>query len=90
MLQPLCRFHALLDISRGQAHCDAGDLDTGVDLASHGFLLAYQCHSPRQMNRVRKLVKKLEGADSPHKNERQVAQLKELVHETYAEMDLDK
>ncbi len=84
------RFHALLDISRGQAYCDAGDLATGVDLASRGFLLAYQCHSPRQMNRVRKLVKKLEGADSPHKHERQVAQLKELVHETYAEMDLEK
>lgn len=84
------RFHALLDISRGQAYCDAGDLDTGVELASRGFLLAYQCNSPRQMNRVRKLVRKLEGQDSPHRNERKVAQLKELVHETYAEMDLDK
>ena len=84
------RFHALLDISRGQAYCDAGDLDTGVELASRGFLLAYQCHSARQMNRLRKLVKKLESQDSPYKNERKVAQLKELVHETYAEMDLEK
>ncbi len=84
------RFHALLDISRGQAYCDAGDLKTGVDLASRGFLLAYRCHSPRQMNRVRKLVKKLEGVNSPYRGERKVAELKELVHKTYAEMDLDK
>lgn len=84
------RFHALLDISRGQAYCDAGDLNTGVDLASRGFLLAYQCHSPRQMNRIRKLIRKLESMDSPHRNEHKVAQLKELVHDTYAEMDLDK
>jgi len=49
------RWYALLDISKGQAFCDAGDLTNGVNLASQGFLLAYKCHSSRQMNCVRKL-----------------------------------
>lgn len=82
------RWHALLDISKGQASCDAGDLRAGVELASRGFSLAYKCHSPRQMNRVRKLLKKLE--EGPHKGEGKVAELRELVHETYLQMDLEK
>jgi len=82
------RWHALLDISKGQAFCDAGDLTTGVELASQGFLLAYKCHSPRQMNRVRKLLKKLEAGSL--KSERKVGELRELVYETYMSVDLDK
>lgn len=82
------RWHALLDISRGQAYCDAGDITTGVELASKGFTLAYQCQSSRQMNRVRKLLKKLEG--SQYKGERKVVELRELVHEAYLNIDLDK
>ena len=82
------RWHALLDISKGQAYSDAGDLTNGVELASRGFLLAYKCHSPRQMNRVRKLLRKLEA--SPLKGEQKVRELKELVYETYMNMDLDK
>lgn len=82
------RWHALLDISRGQAHCDTGDLTTDVELASRGFLVAYECHSPRQMNRVRKLLRKLEAG--PLNHERKVAELQELVYETYMKMDLEK
>ena len=79
------RWHALLEISRGQAFCDAGDLTTGIDLASKGFLMATQCQSPRQMNRVRKLLGKLE--ESQMKNERKVHELRELLHETYLRME---
>ncbi len=82
------RWHALLDISKGQAYYDVGDLTNGIELASQGFLLAYKCHSPRQMNRVRKLLRKLEAG--PLKGEQKVAELKELVYETYMNMDLDK
>ena len=82
------RWHALLDISKGQAHSDAGDLINGIDLASRGFLLAYKCQSPRQMNRVRKLLRKLEAG--PLKGEKKIGELKELVYETYMSMDLDK
>ena len=82
------RWHALLEISRRQAYCDAGDIITGADLASRGFLLAYQCTSPRQMNRVRKLLRKLEAGSA--KGEKKVAELRELVHEMYLRMDLDK
>ena len=82
------RWHALLNISKGQAYSDAGDLTNGIELASQGFLLAYKCHSPRQMNRVRKLLRKLEAG--PWKSERKVRELKELVYETYMHMDLDK
>jgi|GEM_PF-1348643 len=82
------RWHALLDISKGQAYCDTGDLTNGIELASRGFMLAYQCRSPRQMNRVRKLLKKLES--SPEKGDRKVSELRELLHETYTQMDLDK
>jgi tetratricopeptide (TPR) repeat protein len=84
------RFHTLLAISRGQAYCDSGDLSLGIDLAMHGFLLANRCDSARQMNRVRKLLKKLENSDSPHRGQRKVAELKDLVYETYLHMNLDQ
>ena len=67
------RWHALLDISRSQALCDAGNLTVGIDLAIQGFLLAHKCQSPRQMNRVRKLLRKLETG--PQKDERKIAYL---------------
>lgn len=81
------RWHALLEISRGQACCDAGNITTGIDLISKGFILAYQCHSPHQMNRVRKLLRKLEK--SPSRNHPQVQNLKDLLYETYLCMDND-
>jgi len=81
------RWHALLEISRGQACCDAGNITTGIDLISKGFILAYQCHSPHQMNRVRKLLRKLE--QSPSRNHPKVHNLKDLLYETYLRMDND-
>lgn len=81
------RWHALLEISRGQACCDAGDITTGIDLISKGFILAYQCHSPHQMNRVRKLLRKLEK--SPSRNHPKVQNLKDLLYETYLRIDND-
>ena len=80
------RWHALLEISRGQAYCDSGDLKTGIEIAKDGFLMAYRCQSPRQMNRVRKLLKKLENG--PSKDHKSVAELKELVTDTYMQIDL--
>src|SRR3989442_183067 len=82
------RWHALLDISRGQALCDAGNLTTGIDLAIQGFLLAHKCQSTRQMNRVRKLLKKLET--STQTGERTVGELRDVIYETYLQMDLEK
>lgn len=82
------RFHALVQISRGQALCDAGDLTNGVDVAIRGFLMANRCHSPRQMNRVRKLLRKLESGS--FKDYPQVTHLKEVVYETYLRMDLER
>jgi transcriptional regulator with XRE-family HTH domain len=79
------RWHALLEISRGQAFCDAGDITTGVDVVSKGFIMAYQCHSPRQMNRVRKLLRNLEH--SPSRNHPRVPDLKNLLYETYVRAD---
>ncbi len=79
------RWYAVLDISKGQAYCDMGDLTNGITLASQGFIQAYRCRSPRQMNRVRKLLRKLESGT--WKNEQRVADLKELLHETYLRMD---
>jgi hypothetical protein len=81
------RWHALLEISRGQACCDAGNITTGIDLISKGFILAYQCHSPHQMNRVRKLLRKLEKSLS--RNHPKVQNLKDLLYETYLRMDND-
>lgn len=79
------RFHALLEISRAQAFCDAGDIATGIELACKGFIMAYQCHSPRQMNRVRKLLRKLEKG--PYQNHPRVQDLKNLVYEIYMRSD---
>ncbi len=83
------RFYALLAISRGQAYCDAGDLTVGIDAATRGFLLANQCDSARQMNRVRKLVKKLERPESPYRGERKIGELKDLLYETYLHKNMD-
>ena len=79
------RWYAMLDISKGQAYCDAGDLSTGITLARQGFLQAYQYRSLRQMNRVRKLVRKLEI--SGISKDRNVIELKDVLHETYMHMD---
>lgn len=79
------RWHALLEISRGQAFCDAGDITTAIDVISKGFIMAYQCHSPHQMNRVRKLLRKLEN--SPFRNHPRVQDLKNLLYETYMRLD---
>lgn len=81
------RWQALLGISRGQALYDAGDITAGLDLISKGFTLAYQCHSPHQMNRVRKLLRKWEI--SPVRNHPGVQNLKDLLYETYMRMDND-
>ncbi len=81
------RWHALLEISRAQVCCDAGNIPTGIDLACKGFIMAYQCHSPRQMNRVRKLLRKLEK--SPFRNHPRIQDLKDLLHETYMRMASD-
>lgn len=79
------RWYALLEISRAQAYCDAGDIATGIDLACKGFVKAYQCRSLHQMNRVRKLLKKLE--DKSFRNHPAVRDLKNLLYETYMQMD---
>jgi DNA-binding XRE family transcriptional regulator len=76
------RWHALLEISRSQAFCDAGDLDVGIALAEHGFLMAAQCQSPRQMNRVRKLSRKL--GQSEYATDRRVLRLRDLLYSHYA------
>jgi tetratricopeptide (TPR) repeat protein len=81
------RWHALLEISRGQAFCDASDITTGLGLLSKGFILAYQCRSPHQMNRVRKLLRKL--GNGPSRNHPGVQNLKDLLYETYMRMDND-
>lgn len=75
------RWHALLEISRAQAFCDAGDMEVGVALAKRGFVMAAQCQSPRQMNRVRKLLKKLQSGE--HKDDRRVGDLEELLRSHY-------
>lgn len=79
------RWYALLEISRGQAFCDAGDITTAVDVVGKGFLMAHQCHSPHQMNRVRKLLRKLEN--SPFRNHPRVQDLKNLLFDTYMRLD---
>lgn len=75
------RWHALLEISRSQAFCDAGDLEVGIELAKRGFTMAAQCQSPRQMNRVKKLLRKLDGSE--HKQDKRVGDLREMLHEYY-------
>lgn len=79
------RWHALLEISRAQAYCDAGDMSLGIDLAYKGFLKAFQCDSPHQMNRVRKLLRKLEH--SPFRTHPRVQDLKNLLYEAYVQME---
>lgn len=81
------RWQALLGISRGQAFCDAGDITTGIDLIRKSFLLAYQCHSLHQMNRVRKVIRKLEN--SPSRNHPEVQNLNDVLYETYIRMEND-
>ncbi len=82
------RWHALLEISQGQTFYDIGDVTTAVDMVSKGFLMAYQCHSPHQMNRVRKLLRKLENSPiSPIRNHPRVQDLKNLLYETYMHLD---
>lgn len=75
------RWHALLEISRSQAFCDAGDLATGIALAQHGFVMAQQCQSPRQMNRVKKLLRKLEQGE--HRDDKRVGGLRDLLYSHY-------
>jgi transcriptional regulator with XRE-family HTH domain len=79
------RWHALLEISRGQVFCDAGDIKTGIDVVSKGFIMAYQCHSLHQMNRVRKLLRNLENSLS--RNHPKVQDLKNLLQETYMRLE---
>ena len=79
------RWHALLEISRAQTSCDADDIVKGIELACKGFLMAYQCRSQHQMNRVRKLLRKLEKG--PFRNHPRVQDLKDLLYETYMQMD---
>ncbi len=79
------RWYALLEISRGQTFCDTGDIATAVDMVSRGFIMAYQCHSPHQMNRVRKLLRALEN--SSFRNHPRVQDLKNLLYETYMRLD---
>jgi hypothetical protein len=75
------RWHALLEISRAQTYCDAGDIIMGMELACKGFIAAYQCRSPHQMNRVRKLLRRLE--QGPFQKHPGVQNLKNLLSETY-------
>ena len=79
------RWRALLEISRAQTYCDAGDIAPGIELACKGFIMAYQCRSLHQMNRVRKLLRKLEKG--PFRNHPRVQDLKNLLYETYMHMD---
>lgn len=79
------RWRALLEISRSQAFCDAGDMAVGVDLAQRGFLMAVECRSPRQMNRVKKLLRKLEAGQ--HKDDKRVGDLRELLYDHYLRED---
>lgn len=76
------RWHAVLTISKAQALCDAGELDTGVQLAIQGLIMAHNCRSPRQMNRVRKLLRKLETSTQAG-GEPALALLREVIHDIY-------
>jgi tetratricopeptide (TPR) repeat protein len=76
------RWHAVLTISKAQALCDAGELEAGVQFGMQGLLLAHACRSPRQMNRVRKLLRKLETSVMPGETTT-LTPLRELVHDIY-------
>jgi hypothetical protein len=75
------RWHALLTISKAQALCDLGEVDEGVRLAIQGIEMAHTCQSPRQMNRVRKLMRKLEA--SSLSGAPQLDPLREIVRQIY-------
>jgi hypothetical protein len=75
------RWHALLTISKAQALCDAGELHEGIRLAIQGITLAHTCQSPRQMNRVRKLMLKLES--SQYAAAPQLTPLRDIVRQIY-------
>jgi hypothetical protein len=75
------RWYALLTISKTQALSDAGELDEGIRLAIQGISLAHSCQSPRQMNRVRKLMLKLES--SPHATAPQLTPLRDIVRQIF-------
>ena len=79
------RWYALLEISRAQAYCDAGDVTTGIELACAGLLKAYRSRSSYQMNRVRKLLRKLEG--KLPRTHAKVQELKNLLYEIYIQVD---
>jgi tetratricopeptide (TPR) repeat protein len=76
------RWHALLTISKAQALCDAGELDEGIRLAIQGITLAHACQSPRQMNRVRKLMLKLDS--SHYAAAPQLTPLRDIVRQIYS------
>lgn len=76
------RWQAVLTISKAQALCDAGELDAGVELAIKGITLAHSCQSPRQMNRVRKLMRKMDA--SPQASAPTLAPLRDVVRDIYA------
>jgi transcriptional regulator with XRE-family HTH domain len=75
------RWQALITITKAQALCDAGELEEGIALAIRGITLAHSCRSPRQMNRVRKLMIKL--CNSEHKEEPILIPLREIVSDIY-------
>jgi tetratricopeptide (TPR) repeat protein len=75
------RWHALLTISKAQALCDANELEEGARLAIHGITMAHACQSPRQMNRVRKLMRKLDA--SPSAAHPALNPLREIVQDIY-------
>lgn len=75
------RWQAVVTISKSQAYCDGGDLEAGIDLAVRGIMLAHSCQSPRQMNRVRKLLLKLESGQ--HSDATQLAPLRDVVSDIY-------
>ncbi len=79
------RWRALLEISKAQTYCDVGDIATSIELACKSFIIAYQCRSLHQMNRVRKLLRKLENG--PFRNHPRVQDLKNLLYETYMHID---
>lgn len=75
------RWHALLTISKAQALCDANEMEEGVRLAIHGITMAHACQSPRQMNRVRKLMRKLDA--SPSATNPALIPLRDIVQDIY-------
>jgi hypothetical protein len=76
------RWQTVLMISTAQALCDSGELDRGVERAIQGLVMAHTCQSPRQMNRVRKLVKHLDAG--PDVDAPALRPLREVVREIYA------